>query len=82
MSISFTVTQAQQMQTLTVWLETATGPALSTAFAYCDKWLALADAMALYRAKRLPLSEVRKHHKALCDFLVDAARRHPGLRDF
>lgn len=82
MSISFNVTQAQQMQALTVWLETAIGPALETAFSYQEKWSALARAMELYRAKRLPLSEVRKHHKALCDFLVDAAKRHPGLRDF
>jgi len=82
MSISFSVSQCQQMQTLAVWLESAHGPALETAFAYQRAWTALERALTLYKSGRLPLSEVRKCHKTVCDFLVDAAKRHPGLRDF
>lgn len=82
MSISFNVSQAAQMRALTTWLDVAIGEPLKTAMEAQDLFVRLDEAFAAYRRGRLPLSEVRKHHKAVCDFLIVAARRHPGLRDF
>lgn len=82
MSISFTVSQAQQIQTLAVWLETGLGDALSTAFLFDQEWRKLGKAYELYRAKRLPLSSVRKQHKIVCDLLINAATRYVELRNF
>lgn len=82
MSITFTISQANRLQVLTTWLDAATGEPLRAAFEAAELFGKLSQAYEAYRGGRLPLSEVRKHHKAMCDFLVVAARRHPGLRDF
>lgn len=80
MAIFFTLSQANRMRVLTSWLDTASGEPLKTAFEAQDLFTRLDKAYWAYREGRLPLSMVRKHHKAVCDFLVVAAKRHPELR--
>lgn len=79
MSISFNVSQTRQIRILTTWLGSAVGEDLETAFEAQDLLTRLDVAFDAYRRGRLPLSEVRKRHGAVCDFLADAARRHADL---
>lgn len=82
MSISFNITQTHRIACLAEWLSTSSGEALDFACAVLRQRRNLERAFALYMRGTLPLSEVRKHHRQVCDLLEDAAKHFPELDVF
>lgn len=44
-----------------------------------DRWCQYLRYVKAYRDGEMRMSDLRKQHRAMCDFLDDAARRYPQL---
>ena len=83
MSISFSATNVNRIRVLAEWHETSTAARpCPVASEFTNRWYEYGCAIRRYRMGDCRLSELRKRHRELCDFLEATARSYPSIDAF